>query len=87
MRGVLSYEIESILHFIYLGQATIYQERMNEFLNVGKSLEIKEINKDIESPRNEKPDDVPSNEFEEEYVSTTFQSAPEQLTEIDTISQ
>ena len=43
LRGILSYEIESILQFIYLGQATFYQERMNEFLNVGKSLEIKEI--------------------------------------------
>ena len=34
LRGILSYEIESILQFIYLGQATFYQERMNEFLNL-----------------------------------------------------
>ena len=33
LRGIQSYEIESILQFIYLGQATFYQERMNEFLN------------------------------------------------------
>ena len=33
---------------MYLGQATFYQERMNEFLNVAKSLEIKEISKAVE---------------------------------------
>ena len=34
-------ELESIIHFIYLGEATFYQEHMNEFLNVSQSLEIK----------------------------------------------
>ena len=40
--------MESILEFMYLGVATFYQERMNEFLNVAKNLEIKEISKDVE---------------------------------------
>ena len=40
--------MKSILQFMYLGQATFYQDRMNEFLNVAKSLEIKEISKDVE---------------------------------------
>ena len=43
LRGIQSFEIDSILQFIYLGEATIYQERMNEFLSTAKSLEIKEI--------------------------------------------
>ena len=47
LRGIQSQEIDSILQFLYLGQATFSQERMNEFLNVAKSLEIKEINKNI----------------------------------------
>ena len=34
LRGIQSFEIESILQFIYLGEATFYQERMNEFINV-----------------------------------------------------
>ena len=34
LRGILSNEIESILQFIYLGKATFYQDRMNEFLQV-----------------------------------------------------
>merc|ERR1712029_30236 len=48
LRGIQSFEIDSILQFIYLGEATFYQERMNEFINVAKSLEIKEISKDFE---------------------------------------
>ena len=42
-RGIQSSEIESIIQFIYLGEATFYQERMDEFLAVAKSLEIKEL--------------------------------------------
>ena len=47
LRGIQSQEIDSILQFLYLGQATFSQERMNEIFNVAKSLEIKEINKNI----------------------------------------
>ena len=65
LRGILSYEIESILQFIYLGKATFYQERMNEFLQVGKSLEIKEISRDIEGFDNEQIDDDQNHKFEE----------------------
>ena len=72
LRGVKQVELEAILQFIYLGQATFYQERMNEFLNVGKSLEIKEISKDVEAPGNEQPDDVQSSEFEEEIFFGKF---------------
>jgi len=43
LRGILSHEMKSILQFIYLGQAKVYQDRMKEFLCVVKSLQIKEI--------------------------------------------
>ena len=43
LRGVQYSEMESIMQFIYLGEATFYEERMNEFLAVAKSLEIKEL--------------------------------------------
>ena len=49
LRGVLAQEMKSILQFMYLGQATFYQDRMNKFLNAAKSLEIKEISKTVES--------------------------------------
>ena len=41
LRGIQYLDIESILQFIYLGEATFYEERMDEFLAVAKSLEIK----------------------------------------------
>ena len=47
LRGIHSQEIKSILQFMYLGQATFFHDRMNDFLNVAKSLEIKEISKDV----------------------------------------
>merc|ERR1719342_398218 len=47
LRGIHHKEIESILQFIYLGEATFYHERMNEFLNIAKNLDIKEIGKNV----------------------------------------
>merc|ERR1711911_537004 len=43
LRGIQHSEMESILQFIYLGEATFHEERMDEFLAVAKSLEIKEL--------------------------------------------
>ena len=47
LRGIQHQEMESILQFMYLGEATFYQERMNELLSVANNLEIKEISKDL----------------------------------------
>merc|ERR1712098_126488 len=49
LKGIQPQEMKSILQFMYLGQATFYQDRMNKFLNAAKSLEIKEISKTVES--------------------------------------
>ena len=68
LRGVFSQEIKSILQFMYVGQATVYQERMNEFLNVAKSLEIKEISKDV---------DCDGTEASETYVGSNLPEANE----------
>ena len=43
LRGIQFSEMESIMQFIYLGEATFYEEKMDEFIAVAKSLEIKEI--------------------------------------------
>ena len=37
LRGIQYSEMESIMQFIYLGEATFYEERMDEFLAVAKS--------------------------------------------------
>ena len=49
LRGIQHQEMESILDFMYLGVATFYQERMNEFVNVAKCLEMKEISKAVDN--------------------------------------
>ena len=41
LRDIQFTEMESIMQFIYLGEATFYEERTDEFLAVAKSLEIK----------------------------------------------
>ena len=48
LRGIKHQEMGSILQFMYLGQATFSQDRMREFLNVSRSLEIKELSKSAE---------------------------------------
>ena len=65
LRGIQSFEIESMLQFIYLGEATFYQERMNEFINVARSLEIKEISKKIDVPENEQHDNFENKEIKQ----------------------
>ena len=59
LRGVQYSEMESIMQFIYLGEATFYEERMEEFLAVAKSLEIKELCLDG-NETNDEPEDKPS---------------------------
>merc|ERR1739838_639689 len=43
LRGIQYLEMESIMQFIHLGEATLHKERMDEFLSVAKSLEIKDV--------------------------------------------
>ena len=50
LRGIQSYEMESILQFMYLGEGKFYYERMGEFIKVAKDLEVKEISKNVEIP-------------------------------------
>ena len=43
LRGIACSDMESLLQFMYYGETTFYEERMSEFLNVARSLEIKEL--------------------------------------------
>ena len=64
LRGILSQEMKSILQFMYLGQATFYQDRMNEFIDVAKSLEAKEISKNVDSNQT----DSSENDYNESVI-------------------
>ena len=49
LRGIQSYELESILQFVYLGEGRFYPERMGEFIKVAKDLKVKEISNGVET--------------------------------------
>ena len=46
LKGINLSEMEAILQFMYLGEATFLKEKMNLFLDVARTLEIKELNKE-----------------------------------------
>ena len=48
LSGVKSYELESILQFMYLGETKVCQERIGKFVKLAKDLEVKEISEGIE---------------------------------------
>ena len=43
LRGIKSQDMDSVLQFLYLGETTIYQDNVDEFLNVAKDLGIEGI--------------------------------------------
>ena len=43
LRGIQHSEMESIMQYIYLGEARFCKERVSEFLMVSKNLEIKDL--------------------------------------------
>ena len=49
LRGIQYSEIEPILQFMYLGEAKLYEERLNEFLSAARDLEIKELYKSVKT--------------------------------------
>ena len=68
LRGIQSYEMESILQFMYLGEGKFYQERIREFIKVAQDLEVKEISDGVEMPNEEEAiieEDLTENETEE----------------------
>ena len=51
LRGVKKQEMESILKFIYLGEVSFNQNRMDEFLAVADILEVQELKEAFEAPQ------------------------------------
>ena len=47
LKGIQYTEMESILQFIYLGEARFYEGRMIEFLDAAKNLSIRELGKSV----------------------------------------
>ena len=72
LRGIQSYEMESILQFMYLGEGRFYHESLREFIKVAQDLEVKEISEGVELPSEEAEETVGENisyeEIEEDLM-------------------
>lgn len=71
LRGIKHAEMESLLEFMYLGEAKILSDRVNDFLTVAKDLEIEELcqrikGQDLKDVKKESTDEDEEH-FEEEY--------------------
>ena len=92
LRGIQYSELESIMQFIYLGEATFYEERMDEFLAVAKSLEIKELC-NAETETTDKPEDTvpidPDSEMvkEDYFLSEDIIGQPQQKRKREVLSE
>ena len=61
LRGIRSYEMESIMQFIYQGEARFYEEGMSEFLKVSKNLEIMGLSSGVVEMNNENDSNMENN--------------------------
>ena len=50
LEGIQYAEIESLLQFVYFGEATLSQERVNDIVSVSKTLQIEELSYCYEDP-------------------------------------
>ena len=66
LRGIHSTEMKSLLEFMYLGQATLDQDRMTDFLNIAKDLKVKGMENSMETAENDK-NKVDDYGFKQEY--------------------
>ena len=101
LKGVSFSEMDSILQFIYLGEARCYETRMNHFFEAGKSLGIKELNKEedeIGKDVNTLDDSVQINEMEDSekmdsvddyqthHTMDTIKHRPDKSTKVVTVN-
>ena len=63
LRGVKYETMQSLLNFLYVGEASLAQDNVNEFLSIAKELEIKELCNNHEK---EKATEITPNSFEDE---------------------
>ena len=84
LKGIKHSDMELILHFIYLGEATFNEERLNDFLSVAKSLEIKGLSseEELKSPETDNKDNeevIPIEEIDNLLTDDSKVQAPEEI--------
>ena len=68
LRGIKQQEMESILNFIYLGEVSFNQSRMDEFLAVADILDIKELKESFTKSQVQTLEDDSSDTLDEDDV-------------------
>merc|ERR1739838_51440 len=86
LRGIQYSEMESIMQFVYLGEATFYEERMDEFLAVAKSLEIKELCNTETETNDELPDKPYPETSSEEMTKTSEENIINQVQQTEGVT-
>ena len=91
LRGIESYEIDSILQFVYLGEANVSSERLEEFLRVSADLGVKEISEALGEKtgftRDTAPEELDINRDPYRNVSSATGDDTTSTTEISEFSQ
>ena len=88
LRGIQFSEMESIMQFIYLGETSFNEERIDEFLAVAKTLEVSELcNAYVENESHNELDQDQENESSQIDTSTLADNLEELSQSIDDISK
>ena len=86
LRGIQFSEMESIMQFIYLGETSFNEERIDEFLAVAKTLEVSELcNAYVENESHNELDQDQENESSQIDTSTLADNLEELSQSIDDI--
>ena len=80
LRGIKHAEMESLLEFMYLGEAKILSDRVNDFLTVAKDLEIEELCQRIQG---HDLTDVKKESKEEEEDEDNFEEEEYEIEDMD----
>ena len=75
LKGVHHLELEAILQFIYLGEASVYTDRIEVFVQRSKELKINELNKDT----------IPEENVSVFMENQCIQSNDNESTQVDTL--
>ena len=79
LKGIQYSEMESIMQFIYLGEATFHEEKMDKLLAVAKSLEITELCNAVSETKNEPEEEQSTTNqgtINEKLKEQTIESVP-----------
>jgi len=60
LSGIKSRNLHSIMDYIYLGEVELYQDQLDEFLNIAQKLQVEGLNEEIE-------EEIPAKNRKSEY--------------------